>query len=523
MEGAWSGLNSFSCWIYVCFWHALRLLERRIMNRKYQSFRQDCRFGMCISLNVRLFGHTFCRYRMFLRPIRKSVTSSRKEAIQSQALKSQVFDSELSFATNSSIIDDIATRQSRTRNSRQAVLAAEPVPHNIQDDFAPEPTFVRVQDALEFEAYYGFTREKAWELLRLNEYDPTIWYRKGNMLTKSSFLTTNNEVVRVKRACYVATTLFPVPGKQDAPDRLQAGAFLTSAATSPEIPLIFDTGASFSVSPCLEDFISQPEPLNGQVGLTDFKDDRTVAQGIGWIEWPVRDAFGRSSILRTQAYYVPNATVRLICPFQYRKEHKERDERAGTFESDGDVNLIWHDEFGNALHFVLSEAQRIPVLNLSDTVVETGFTNDMAYTLRTIQEDTNLQHLLYEMNHNLTKPQKELKLWHARLAHAGFAWIQDLMRSQKTNVGDVSEPPVIPTTNTTTASCAPPKCAACFFAKQHRRTPRTQTIVNKPEREMAIRRNAMKPGECVSGDQYMSSTRGRNRPLSESPNLFTSW
>ena len=90
-------------------------------------------------------------------------------------------------------------------------------------------------------------------------------------------------------------------------------------------------------------------------------------------------------------------------------------------------------------------------------MAETGFTNDMAYTLRTIHEDSNKQHLLYEMNHNLTKPQKELKLWHARLAHAGFAWIQDLMRPQKTNVGDLREPPAIPTTNNTTASCAQPK------------------------------------------------------------------
>ena len=325
MEGVWSELNSFTCWVYVCLWHGLRLLERRLMNSKHQSFRQDCRFGMCISLKVRLFGHTYCRYRMFLR-LWKSVTSSRKEAIRSQALKSQVFDSELSFAIDSSIVDDLATHQTRTRNSRQAALAAEPVPQNIQDNFAPEPTFVRVQDALEFEAYYGFTREKAWELLRLNEYDPTIWYRQGNMLAKSSFLTTNNEIVRVRRACFVAATLFPVPGKQDAPDRLQAGAFLTSDASSLEIPLIFDTGASFSVTPCLDDFIAQPEPLNGQVGLTDFKDDRTIAQGIGWVQWPVRDAFGRSLIIRTQAYYVPNATVRLICPFQYRKENKERED-----------------------------------------------------------------------------------------------------------------------------------------------------------------------------------------------------
>ena len=312
----------------------------------------------------------------------------------------------------------------------------------------------------------------------------------------------------MKRACYAATTMFSTPEKQDAP-RLQAGAFLTSDATSSEIPLIFDTGASFSVSPCIDDFIHEPESLDGQVGLSDFNDNQTIASGIGWVEWTIRDSFGKSSIIRTQAYYVPGASVRLLCPFQYRKENKERYPQAGTYHSDGDSNLTLLDTFGNELHFVLSEAQRLPVMNLTDDVAETGFTNHMACTLRTIQDDPEMQHLLYEMNHNLSKPQKELRLWHSRLAHAGFAWIQDLMRSQKTNVGDYAEPPAIPTTHQTTSSCQSPKCAACFFAKQHRRTPRSQTIVNKPEKEMAIRRGAMKPGECVSGDQYMSSQPGR--------------
>ena len=515
IEGViWDFVLDFVATIHCC---SILLLS----HRSHHSFRQDYRFGMRINLRVQLFGHTFFT-KIYRRRRRKSTPFCRKCArewhkchrewqVQQERIRNPIvleFPTGILVDTLSSIIDDVATHQTRIRDSSQAVLAAEPVTQNIQEDFAPRSTLVRVRDALEFEAYYGYTRKEAWKLLCLDKLDPIKRFRQGTKLTNSSFLAIQSEMVRMKRACYAATIMFSTPGMQDAP-RLQAGAFLTSDATSPEIPLIFDTGASFSVSPCLDDFISPPEPLNGQVGLTDFNDNRTSASGIGWVEWTIRDSFGRSSIIRTQAYYVPGAAVRLLCPYQYRRENKERDPRAGTYHSDGDSNLTLHDAYGNELHFVLSDAQRLPVMNLADDVVETGFTNHMACNLRTIHEDADLQHMLYEMNHNLSKPQKELRLWHACLAHAGFAWIQDLMRSQKTNVGDTAEPPAIPTTHQTTPSCPSPKCAACFFAKQHRRTPRTQTVVNKPEREMAIRRGAMKPGDCVSGDQYMSSQPGR--------------
>ena len=83
------------------------------------------------------------------------------------------------------------------------------------------------------------------------------------------------------------------------------------------------------------------------------------------------------------------------------------------------------------------------------------------------------------------------------------------MRVIKTEVGDSSQPALIQPQLSSAATCTPPKCSACIFAKQHRRSPRTQTIVTKPETKMSIRRDNMKPGECVSGDQYLSSTPGR--------------
>ena len=116
--------------------------------------------------------------------------------------------------------------------------------------------------------------------------------------------------------------------------------------------------------------------------------------------------------------------------------------------------------------------------------------------------------LLDDQNHNLTRPQKELCLWHYRLAHAGFPWIQTLMRVEKVAVGEVGTPPIIPIKMSTTSRVDAPKCPSCLLAKQHRLNPGSQTTVNKPEREMAIRRKAEKPGDQVSADQFVSKVAG---------------
>ena len=102
-------------------------------------------------------------------------------------------------------------------------------------------------------------------------------------------------------------------------------------------------------------------------------------------------------------------------------------------------------------------------MNISD-INQTGFTHDMTYNLNVMRDDDKLQHYFQQINHNLSKPQKEVKLWHCCLTHAGFSWVQDLMRTKKENVGDPTQPPVITVSHSTTSSCAAPKCAACFFS-----------------------------------------------------------
>jgi hypothetical protein len=79
------------------------------------------------------------------------------------------------------------------------------------------------------------------------------------------------------------------------------------------LPVIFDTGATISVSPRESDFISWEEQgdvrtkLNGLSGCTDVL-------GIGIVSWTIRDDRGRRHTIRTRAYYVPSTRVRLLSP-----------------------------------------------------------------------------------------------------------------------------------------------------------------------------------------------------------------
>jgi hypothetical protein len=86
------------------------------------------------------------------------------------------------------------------------------------------------------------------------------------------------------------------------------------------VPIVIDTGASVSVTPILTDFIRPLRPcattnLKGLSGSTEVI-------GEGTVNWLVRDVFGNKRKIRTTAYYVPEASIRLFSPQTYFKEKK---------------------------------------------------------------------------------------------------------------------------------------------------------------------------------------------------------
>jgi GAG-pre-integrase domain len=108
-------------------------------------------------------------------------------------------------------------------------------------------------------------------------------------------------------------------------------------------------------------------------------------------------------------------------------------------------------------------------------------------------------------NINLTDAEKELLRWHYRLGHVGFRKIQFLMRSGVLARSEASR-------RLHTAACKvinPPKCAACLYGKQHKRTAPGQQTTAIRDRAGILKDGHLQPGQQVSVDHFICSTKGR--------------
>ena len=111
----------------------------------------------------------------------------------------------------------------------------------------------------------------------------------------------------------------------------QSAVYLQKGTDSRNIPIVLDTGASFSLTPVLSDFVSAIEkcPTKEMTGLTDS----VMIVGVGDVEWAIRDHMGQVQIIRTKSYYIPKASVRLFSPQSYFRQH------ADDGLKDGEVKL----------------------------------------------------------------------------------------------------------------------------------------------------------------------------------------
>ena len=87
------------------------------------------------------------------------------------------------------------------------------------------------------------------------------------------------------------------------------------------LPIVIDSGASCSLTPNKHDFIGdiRPATIHELCGLSNT----TKVLGVGTVEWTIRDVFGAIRTLQTEAYYVPEATIRLFSPQTYFHEQQK--------------------------------------------------------------------------------------------------------------------------------------------------------------------------------------------------------
>ena len=186
-------------------------------------------------------------------------------------------------------------------------------------------------------------------------------------------------------------------------------------------PVIFDTGASVSVSPHAKDFVSWIHRTKGRNKLSGLSNNTEVA-GVGIVEWTVKDDRGRSIISALAHITYPSATVRLLSPQQYFKE-----------QNDGKMTVT-----STGASFQFPTTKNVLTFHLIDG----GPDLPMSYVhiADTSTPRALINSVVAEQNTNLTGPQKELLRWHFKLGHFNLQWLQSLTR-----VREGESEPVLPT------------------------------------------------------------------------------
>jgi hypothetical protein len=309
---------------------------------------------------------------------------------------------------------------------------------------------------------------------------------------------------RVRVSACVAKTDEPLSQGRDH----RPHAYISRQTKISDIPLIFDTGASYSITANKSDFVSEIIPITE--GTMQGIGNLIEIKGKGWVEWDIIDQHNVIARVRTQAYYIPEASdVRLFSPQTYFQENGMSgrdccwlDAHQINFKTAQDVELS----------FPFDSRNNIPYMLATEDANVAGLTAKQVLSfsrMSDVEIRGACRKILDDNNHNLTASEKELSLWHQRLCHIGPGWVQELMKNTVASTGDRDDP-IIPT-KTKAANCPRPQCASCHMAKQHVRTPKSVTTHVNQEKEGAIRRAvpATESDDTFSMDQIVCKLPGR--------------
>lgn len=108
--------------------------------------------------------------------------------------------------------------------------------------------------------------------------------------------------------------------RREVEDSGISGTYLAEREQGREIPVVIDTGCSFSLTPFMSDFVTDLSPSE-QEEMSGLSDSVAI-KGVGWVEWNIRDVFGNVARVRTKAYYIPDARIRLLSTQLYFQENK---------------------------------------------------------------------------------------------------------------------------------------------------------------------------------------------------------
>ena len=262
-------------------------------------------------------------------------------------------------------------------------------------------------------------------------------------------------------------------------------AYLANTST---FELLLDSGASCCVTHLMSDFVTP---------ITLYKDPRVIGgiasgipiEGVGVVDWTMQTDAGSYRTIRLEACYVPLAGRRLLSP-------QCADQQRATFPAtgleskvNGDIAKITMRDNGELFSAPLDKRTNLPLFK--------GYLGvHSALKIREI----NLC-ITDENNQNINQAQKELLRWHFRLGHLNWCALQHLLRSGALGKTRLQQ---------SAANCRThPKCSSCQYGKGKRRPTPSSTSQPVREREGALKKEDLFPGQAISVDHFVCSTTGR--------------
>jgi hypothetical protein len=309
-------------------------------------------------------------------------------------------------------------------------------------------------------------------------------------------------------------------------------------------PGIMDSGASFGLTPFIEDFITYQEV---DITVKDVSSTNRVV-GMGTVLYRIRATNGDWCWLPSLAYHLPTTDIRLISPQAYHQQYGGRSIITGDVFAMHLKKPVGEGFVPHVLRIPIDPGTNLPmVFDLACTVKEQqeigplfrgsisflqqheGFffgtwnptrleTEDHEFLSEVDYEFSPFLHnsmfhecVTSDANRNLSNAQKEVLLWHAKL-NCSMAKVQYLMtgHSREDASGQSTwYPPVIHPKHASAASCSKPMCATCEMAKAKVKKPKSVKQHVVKEQEHLMSKGNYKPGDFVSMDTVIVPIPGR--------------
>ena len=295
--------------------------------------------------------------------------------------------------------------------------------------------------------------------------------------------------------------------------------------------LIWDTGASYGLTPFRSDFIDY---VQCDIPVRDVTKVNKVI-GIGTTLHKFTDVKGHPVYLPCVSYHLPSTDVRLFSPQTYHQMH------GGYSEVYGDCIRMLLKTSTIDIHIV-REKHNLPVV--FDSFVSTKTKRALATTMRsglcharlnildffhdnildTLEVSPRFWHhepehysnfcapcVGSQANENLSGPQKELLKWHWKLG-IGMHRIQILMCERHYHDAEgvtTILPAIIKPKFSTSRNCVVPACQSCLLARARKRSTKVSRMHSLEDKEGILTRDQYETGDFVSTDQFICKTPGR--------------